>query len=401
MTEATSSVSSFSSENDVTQSGGDTERGTSSVMLRVEELRKIFPGRGDAAEVAAVDGISFEVQRGDLFTLLGPSGCGKTTTLRCIAGLEHASSGRIEVDDWTLFSSQEQINVPANQRGLGMVFQSYAIWPHMDVRQNVAYPLTVLPRRERPSRREVSERVDKVLSVVQLEQLGERRATDLSGGQQQRLALARALVMEPPLLLLDEPLSNLDAKLREGMRLELKRLQQELGITAVYVTHDQVEALAISNVIAVMDHGVVQQIGSPREIYERPANRFVADFIGTANFLEGTVREAVDDVAVVETGCGIVRAVIRYGDPVASGAKVSVSLRPEHVTVSEELVEPAPNRWRGRVVARAFLGEAVDHVIDVDGQQIRARGDARISIQPGSQVSVTLEPGACHVLPRG
>jgi iron(III) transport system ATP-binding protein len=254
-------------------------------MLTITELVKTFPpGRGErAGRVRAVDDISFDVEDGELFTLLGPSGCGKTTTLRCVAGLETPDSGEITIGDRVLYSSKRRIRVSANERGLGMVFQSYAIWPHMNVYRNVAFPLQVLPRSRRPGRKQLRDRVERVLAVVQLDQLAGRQATDLSGGQQQRLALARALVMEPPLLLLDEPLSNLDAKLREDMRFELKRLQRELGITGVYVTHDQVEALAMSNRVAVMRAGKIEQVGRPREVYEAPKSRFVADFIGTSS----------------------------------------------------------------------------------------------------------------------
>src|SRR5215217_7568192 len=214
-------------------------------MLRIRNLVKTFAGARveKHRRVQAVDDVSFEVEDGQLFTLLGPSGCGKTTTLRCIAGLEMPDRGEISIDDRVLFSSERRVRVPANERGLGMVFQSYAIWPHMNVFKNVAFPLQVLPRRQRPSRKELRERVERALKVVRLDHLARRQATDLSGGQQQRLALARALV-------LDEPLSNLDAKLREEMVFELKRLQRDLGVTAIYVTHDQAEALAMSNRIA-------------------------------------------------------------------------------------------------------------------------------------------------------
>src|SRR5438874_4855102 len=272
-------------------------------MLEVRNLAKSFSaGKREArGRVLAVDDVSFEVAAGELFTLLGPSGCGKTTTLRSIAGLEVPDEGEISVGGRVFFSSSPRIQVPANERGLGMVFQSYAIWPHMNVHKNVAFPLEVLPRQQRPSRREIRERVERVLTVVNLDHVAARQATDLSGGQQQRLALARALVMEPPLLLLDEPLSNLDAKLRENMRFELKRLQRELGITGVYVTHDQVEALAMSNRVAVMRDGRLEQVGRPREIYERPRSKFVADFIGTSNFIDGVVEARDGDRYRVQT----------------------------------------------------------------------------------------------------
>src|SRR2546422_4589811 len=244
-------------------------------MLKVSGLcTEYIDEHGNA--VRAAQDVSFEVPPGKLFTLLGPSGCGKTTTLRSIAGLERPRAGEILVGGEIIYSSTKQVFVPPNRRGLGMVFQSYAIWPHMTVFENAAFPLQV--GKKRSPRKQIQERVMRVLKVVALEEMAERQATDLSGGQQQRLALARALVLEPPLLLLDEPLSNLDAKLREEMRFELKRLQRELGITGIYVTHDQVEALAMSNRVAVMRDGRIEQVGAPRAVYESPSSRFVADF---------------------------------------------------------------------------------------------------------------------------
>src|SRR5512132_3497553 len=255
-------------------------------MLKVEGLFTEYPNeRGEI--VRAAQDVSFTVAEGRLFTLLGPSGCGKTTTLRSIAGLERPRAGEISVNGRVVYSSSKGVFVTPNRRGFGMVFQSYAIWPHMNVFQNAAFPLEVGDKRY--SRKEIRDKVMRVLSAVQLDHLADREATKLSGGQQQRLALARALVMEPALLLLDEPLSNLDAKLRERMRFELKRLQRELGITTVYVTHDQSEALALSHSIAVMNAGRIEQLGTPREVYERPRNQFVADFIGSTNFVAGDV----------------------------------------------------------------------------------------------------------------
>ncbi|MGH3749481.1 MAG: ABC transporter ATP-binding protein, partial [Micromonosporaceae bacterium] len=266
-------------------------------------------------------------------------------------------------------------------------------------RSNVAFPLEVKPRGQRLPRREIRARVEKVLTVVRLEHLADRQATDLSGGQQQRLALARALVMEPPLMLLDEPLSNLDAKLREEMRFELKRLQRELNITAVYVTHDQVEALAMSNVIAVMQAGNIEQTGRPREIYDNPRSRFVADFIGTSNFLEGRIeaREA-DGLYLVHTDHGALHA-SSPGD-LPNGATVVVSVRPEHVDIAKgETAGEQAGQWNGVVETRAFLGEAVDHVVRVNGTRLRARCNPSVSLPPETPVTLTLPGQRCTLIP--
>jgi iron(III) transport system ATP-binding protein len=372
-------------------------------VLTIEKLVKTFSGRKrDEARVLAVDDVSLDVEDGAFFTMLGPSGCGKTTTLRCIAGLETPDSGDIEVAGRVFFSSQRKVRMPANERGLGMVFQSYAIWPHMNVFQNVAFPLEVAPRHDRLSKHDMRARVEKVLSVVQLDQLADRQATDLSGGQQQRLALARALVMEPPLLLLDEPLSNLDAKLREEMRFELKRLQRELGITAIYVTHDQAEALAMSSVIAVMKDGQVQQQGRPREIYERPQSRFVADFIGTSNFIDGVIEgTSVDGVYLVDTPNGKIKAA-SAGD-FAPGSAVVVAVRPEHVGIEPGSANGAgPGSWHGSVGTRAFLGEAVDHMVTIGGDsELRVRSNPSVSIAPGTEVLLKFRSETCSLIPAG
>src|SRR3954452_2717729 len=371
-------------------------------MLTILNLVKTFGATRSEKHrrVHAVDDLSFEVEEGELFTLLGPSGCGKTTTLRCVAGLEMPDRGEISVADRVLFSSERGTKVPANERGLGMVFQSYAIWPHMNVYKNVAFPLQVRPRKRRPSKQELRERVERALTVVQLDHLAGRAATDLSGGQQQRLALARALVMEPPLLLLDEPLSNLDAKLREDMRFELKRLQRELGITGVYVTHEQVEALAMSNRVAVMRDGQIQQVGKPRDVYEHPNSRFVADFIGTSNFIDGVVERRDGGVYVVRTPDGELR--VRSDADYSVGSPVVVAARPEHVALSAAANGAngsGPNRWRGTVTVRSFLGESVDHVVSVGSREIRARCNPTVSIPAESEVTLTFPEDAVSLIP--
>jgi iron(III) transport system ATP-binding protein len=366
-------------------------------VLAVAHLVKVFRGSKDGkGAVAAVDDISFEVPEGALFTLLGPSGCGKTTALRCVAGLERPDAGEITVGGRLFFSSERKTYLPANDRGLGMVFQSYAIWPHMNVFDNVAFPLAVAPRRSRPSKRQIRERVDRALGLVRLDGLAGRPATDLSGGQQQRLALARALVNEPPLLLLDEPLSNLDAKLREEMRFELKRVQHELGITTVFVTHDQAEALVLSDAVAVMRDGRMEQVGTPREIYERPASRFVADFIGAANLIEGTVeRRDANGLYAVTAAAGALHGTSPAD--LAAGTGVTVVVRPEHVRV--QLDGPTTNGWRGVVSAQAFLGDSIEHVIRVGELELRARGNPALAVPPGTEVSLRFADGSCLLIP--
>jgi iron(III) transport system ATP-binding protein len=367
-------------------------------MLEVRNLVKSFPGsRNDTDRVFAVNDVSFEVEDGELFTLLGPSGCGKTTTLRSIAGLEMPDQGTISVAGRVLFSSEKRVRVAANERGLGMVFQSYAIWPHMNVYKNVAFPLEVLPRKQRPSRKEVRAKVERALATVQLGHLADRQATDLSGGQQQRLALARALVLEPPLVLLDEPLSNLDAKLREDMRFELKRLQRELGITGIYVTHDQVEALAMSSRIAVMRDGKIEQVGKPRDIYESPKSRFVADFIGTSNFIDGVVDGKDAGVYTVSTPDGALRVRSEIDFPV--GGSVVVAARPEHIQIASGTNTAGPNVWNGSVTVRSFLGESVDHVVSVGSREIRARCNPSLSFAPDTHVTLTFPENAVSLIP--
>jgi iron(III) transport system ATP-binding protein len=383
-------------------------------MLVIDHLVKSFPaekhsrrmraaGQEAPTKVLAVNDVSFEVKEGELFTLLGPSGCGKTTTLRAVAGLDAPDSGRIAVGDRVLFEndgSGRATTVPANQRGLGMVFQSYAIWPHMTVFDNVAFPLQVRSRKTRPSNAEIRERVERVLTTMELVQLADRQATKLSGGQQQRLALARALVIEPPLLLLDEPLSNLDAKLRESLRYELKRLQRELGITSIYVTHDQIEALALSTKIAVMNAGQVVQLGKPREIYENPNNKFVAEFIGTSNFLNGKVSSRSGDRYDIATVGGAL-SMTSQAD-LATGDEVVVSIRPEALTLDVDGARAGhPNVWQGKVQTRAFLGDAVDHIVTVGEQELRARGNPSVSVEPGTEVQVHLDPSKLSLVPAG
>jgi iron(III) transport system ATP-binding protein len=362
-------------------------------MFSIENLHKTFNASG--TEVKAVDGVSLGIDSGKLITLLGPSGCGKTTTLRCLAGLERPQQGRIVIGNRTVFDSEKKIFVPASDRGIGMVFQSYAIWPHMTVFENVAFPLRV-SRTKKYSAAEIRDRVARMLDTVQLTGYAHRSATQLSGGQQQRLAFARGLVHEPSILLLDEPLSNLDAKLREQMRLELKRLQRTFNITTVYVTHDQSEALALSDEIAVFESGRVIQRGTPQDIYRHPQSRFVADFVGSANFLPGTAGATDSGMTRVDTAYGGLRC--QFAEPIAAGAKALVTARPEDVALFDAAAPDGMNVLKGKITNRVFLGEVVDYVIDLGDREFRARvraDDFRI----GQTVTLAVPPQKCVGLP--
>ncbi len=364
-------------------------------MLRVECLSKVFENATDQI-VGGIRDASFALAKGTFFTLLGPSGCGKTTTLRCIAGLETPDAGSIAVDDRRLFDAKERVNVPVEQRAIGMVFQSYAIWPHMTVAENVAFPLTVARRGRRA---DIAEAVRRALAVVDLDGFQERSATRLSGGQQQRVALARAIVHEPGLLLLDEPLSNLDAQLRDDMRTELKRLQSKIGITTVYVTHDQSEALALSDQIAVIERGRIIQIGSPQDIYFRPANTFVARFVGATNLLPGrlTAMSAGRGEVEVLNGRRIQCAVPQQ---IAVPAAVSVSLRPESIRLSlEPPVSGGENCLTGRISGVTFLGASrrIDVVSDGVSLQVSAASD--FALPTDGEVWLLFAPERAFALP--
>ena len=344
-------------------------------MLQVDNLKKQYTSF-DGKPGGGVLGASFGLREGELFTLLGPSGCGKTTTLRAIAGLETPDTGRIEIAGREMFNSQSGVNVALYDRDIGMVFQSYAIWPHMTVFENAAYPLRV-SRGRKYSEREIDAKVMRTLELVGLNAYAKRPATQLSGGQQQRLALARALTREPRLLLLDEPLSNLDAQLREQMRVELKRLQQETGVTAVYVTHDQAEALAISDRIAVMNEGRIVQVGAPKQIYSRPTSEFVANFIGRTNLLRGVLARdtAEESIAPVTTDMG--ELLCFFPNAAAAHSKVSLVVRPEHIAIRKvngvEARADNTNRLAGHVTREIYLGEIAEYLVQVGGGEILVR----------------------------
>ena len=338
----------------------------------------------------AVDDVSFAVPRGHFLTLLGPSGCGKTTTLMSIAGLHRIDAGQIRVGGTFYTSPAHGIFLPPEKRDIGMVFQSYAIWPHMTVAQNVGYPLEI----RRFAREEIDARVADVLHLVGLSGMAGKLATQLSGGQQQRAALARAIVARPRLLLFDEPLSNLDLKLREQMRLELKRIQKEVGITSVYVTHDQSEALVMSDEIVVMSKGRIEQKGRPHEIYARPVNAYVSNFIGVANLLNGRIARVTAPgrgEAEVAAGGASVRLPCRFADGMTEGAEVVVSVRPENVQARHENNGGAAC-LEGEVLQTIFLGNCVDCRVRWGAFEWKVLAHPRVPLRAGEKVYLHLDP---------
>jgi iron(III) transport system ATP-binding protein len=356
-------------------------------VIKVDGLRKAYDG-GEPV----LRGVSFRVEAGQVYTLLGPSGCGKTTSLRCVAGLEHAEGGSIQLGGRTVFSAEERINLSPDKRSIGMVFQSYAIWPHMTVAGNVAYPL----EGRRLGGDELRKRVTRALDLVGLGALGERPAPYLSGGQQQRVALARALVAEPEVLLLDEPLSNLDAKLREQMRQELVSLQRRLGHTTLYVTHDQEEALALSHRIALMRAGEIVEEGDPVSMYQRPRHPFTAGFLGQANFitckLNGVPRDG--ERVEVDTKFGRFAATARPGE----GNVARLFFRPHHAAVAGAAIQATDlNCGFGRVVEWTFLGENVDVFLRNGDETVRLRMDAGVTAPAGRDITFIVPPEHCIV----
>jgi iron(III) transport system ATP-binding protein len=348
-------------------------------VISIRALQKSF--RAQQGRVDALRSINLEVAEGEFCVLLGPSGCGKTTTLRCVAGLERPDVGEIEIAGKLVNSPARRVYVPTERRDLGMVFQSYAIWPHMNVFQNVAFPLT--QGRTRYSKADVADRVEKALKRVQLDGLGERPATDLSGGQQQRVAMARAMVTEPKILLMDEPLSNLDARLREQMRVELRKITKSIGVTTLYVTHDQAEALSLGDRVCVMHAGEILQIAPPHEIYERPASLFVAQFVGEMNFVKGTV-EATDRVASPLGAIGVA-----VPNSIHTGAAVTLAIRPEHVQVAAAPSYGVANTV-GKVTSKNYLGDSALLEVEVNGVTLLAKlaGDTELNV--GQQAVVEM-----------
>ena len=364
-------------------------------MIKVKNLTKMFLIENDES-LCALDDISFEISGGEFFTLLGPSGCGKTTLLRSIAGLERPDNGEISIDGDLVFSAEQNVNIPPNKRTVGMVFQSYAIWPHMTVFQNAAFPLQV--SKIKYSTHEIKDQVEKVLDTVHLFGVHDRPATDLSGGQQQRLALARALVREPKILLLDEPLSNLDAQLRNKMRVELRQMQKNIGITTIYVTHDQTEALSMSNTIAIMDKGRIIQKGNPRDIYDHPTTASTAGFIGSTNFIKGEfIRKLEGELRIVNTDLG--ELVCQGSGKLQPGDNVLISIRPQNIQLLSELTISVANNFSGIVREIEFLGEYLDCQVLVGGVQIKVFVTPQTRIHPGEQINVVLPEEFCTIIP--
>ena len=354
--------------------------------IRIEGVSKHYQSEGKT--IKALDDVSLTIERNQIYTLLGPSGCGKTTLLRCIVGLETPDTGEIRIGGEVVWSRDKGIAVPPEQRRLGMVFQTYAIWPHMNVFDNVAYPLQV----RGVAAGAIRERVAATLRFVQLEGYEQRPATKLSGGQQQRVALARALVAEPKVILFDEPLSNLDAKLREETRKELRAFLGKLQITAVYVTHDRVEALALSDAIAVMRAGRIVETGTPQKIYFDADHRFVADFIGRANLVKATVRGEHGGHTVVDSPLG--RLACQRRD-FAAGSEATLCIRPEFIHVVAGEAPVGHNVVNGRVDSLTFVGEAYEAEIRVGEEQLLAKIDPDARLREGDAISFTLDPAHC------
>ena len=357
-------------------------------MIRIEDLGVTF--RTDHGDVHAVKGVSIHVAEGEFYTLLGPSGCGKTTTLRCLAGLERPTGGRILLDGEAVYDADRNIAVPTHQRNIAMVFQSYAIWPHLTVFENVAFPLREM--RPRMKDGEICDRVARSLELVQLSGYDQRPAPFLSGGQQQRLALARAICRESPIVLLDEPLSNLDAKLRAETRLELRSLVKRLGMTAVYVTHDQTEALTMADRVAVMNAGEIVQESPPREIYQRPKSRFVASFIGQINFLDGEVRAP----GVVDTAAGKLRFTNSGGH--GAGSKVTIAIRPENLFPCVDGLKKERNLLDGEVEDAVFLGGVLECTMRVGSASLTMQLHPSNDLEPGMKVRVFVQPEDVNIL---
>ena len=348
-------------------------------ILKVKNLNKYF------GKVKAVQDVTFEATEGKVLSLLGPSGCGKTTTLRCIAGFENPDRGEIYLDD------RKITYVPPEKRGIGMIFQNYALWPHMTVYGNLAFGLQI----RKVPRDEITKKIKKVLDMVQLEGYENRYPRQMSGGQQQRIAMARALVFEPEIMLLDEPLSNLDAQLREEMRFEFTELQRKLGITAIYVTHDQAEALVISDKIVILDQGKIVQSGSPKEIYSDPKNKFVAGFIAVTSFINGRIDSFTEEKkkVIVKTDDSLV--IHGFNNSFDIGQKVSVAMRMNVIKFIQDENKSDKNTvniFKGKIIQSSYLGNIIDYKIKVGNWEVRTNSDAKYNFKVGEEVTFYLSP---------
>jgi iron(III) transport system ATP-binding protein len=364
------------------------------VLLRVRNLVKHFK-RENGSVVPAIDHVSFDVRPGEFVVLLGPSGCGKTTLLRSVAGLEKPDSGLIELHGEPVYDSTAGLNLMPEGRRVGMVFQSYALWPHMSAFENVAYPL----RSRGVQSKDIPDRVHEALRLVGIPELAKQYPSQMSGGQQQRIALARAIVANDKLVLFDEPLSNVDAKVRELLRIELLDMQRKLQFAALYVTHDQTEAMALAHRVAVIRHGKIEQIAPPRDVYQRPVSRYVANFIGTTNEIKGTVTSAKgSEQVIVETDMGEIAAVpasesMKTGDPVA------LMFRPERCEISTD--EPSfPNRWNATVEAALYLGSHTEHILRVGDRSFRVWSTASELIERGTRAWLSVPASGVRALPQ-
>jgi iron(III) transport system ATP-binding protein len=357
--------------------------------ISLKGLTKSFNAGDDAP--AAVSDLNLEIADGSFVTLLGPSGCGKTTTLRMVAGYIVPDAGTIHVNG-RLISAPGNV-VPPDQRGMGMVFQNYAVWPHKTVYENVVFGLKL----RKVSSADAKKRVADILAQVNLTGLEQRYPNELSGGQQQRVALARSLVVEPEILLLDEPLSNLDAKLREHMRSELKQLQRRTGITFVYVTHDQAEALALSDMVAVIHGGKLQQFGTPDEVYKKPANRIVADFMGLVNLVPGKVTAATNGSGTIETAGGL-KFEVPLGNGIGAGDSVEISIRPENIRLATSHLAASGNGTRATISERTFLGNISEYYASLDsGPTLRVQTHPAQVFTVGDKVSIEIDAAQCSV----
>lgn len=367
-------------------------------FLRIQNLYKTFD------RVIAVNGINLDIAQGEFFTLLGSSGCGKTTTLRMVGGLEKPDRGEIYLGDQCLVSREKNLFIKPEKRNMGMVFQSYALWPHMTVFENVSYPLKLRGIKGREAEKKVAD----VLALVGLAGLEERPAPALSGGQQQRVALARALVFSPKVLLLDEPLSNLDAQLREEMRRELKSLQQRVNITVIFVTHDQIEALSLSDRIAIMKFGVLEQVGTPEEVYYHPATSFVRDFLGKTFLLPGKVSGIANQQVTVEVhGIASAPLVLQQSNIVCSangtstvGQSVMVAIRPEQVAILGTTADGRPNTVQANLQSVLFLGDRYEYTVEIGSETRVLVSPASKQVKRGDKIFLELKPEGMTLWPR-